>query len=489
LDSRLSILFATAEVEGFAKTGGLADVAKSLPLGLSKLGHDVRICMPCYKDLAHQDQSEWVADLEIPEPQRQRWIRFSVRKLDLSSVTVYLIDCPLFFYRDGLYNDGHRAYPDNGYRFLFFSLACLVTARAMGFRPDIIHCNDWHTAVIPYLLRHHFSNEPIFQNTRTVLTIHNAAYQGVFEKSQLWLVPTLAGCNIDRILENDRCLNFLKCGVAFADKINAVSPTYALELLTPLGSHGMSRVFRDRAEDLCGILNGTNYQDWDPASDPYLDTNYDMHNMAGKFRCKQALQRQLGLAELPVPIFSMICRLTEQKGFHILLPALQQLLRHRVQVVLMGTGDPQIVAELQWLAVRNPEKLHFINAYSEAQAHQIEAGADFFIMPSLFEPCGLNQMYSPAYGTLPIVRNVGGLKDTVVDFDRDPQRATGFSFSEPTVMHLLNILRRALLLYLEHPEEIAQLRLRAMQTRFDWGKSSQQYEQLYRRALTRPRIC
>jgi len=484
LDSRLSILFATSEMEGLAKTGGLADVAKALPLHLSEHGHDVRICMPYYKTLKKKDKTEWVADLQVPVAQHgQPGIRFSVRQLVFEKATVYLIDCPAFFDRDGLYDDGHHAYQDNGYRFLFFSMACLVTAKELGFCPDIIHCNDWHTALIPYLLRYQLTHESCFKHSKTVLTIHNAAYQGIFEKSQLGLAPAVANCGIDKVLEGHNSLNFLKCGVLFADKINGVSPSYASELLTPLGSHGMSHIFQERAGDLCGILNGADYKDWDPHTDPHLPVNYDADDLGGKAQCKQALQLQVGLPEKPVPLFGMICRLTEQKGFYMLLPALEQFLKHRIQVVLVGTGERSIARELERLATLYPDKLKFINAYNDELAHLVEAGADFFLMPSVFEPCGLNQIYSLSYGTLPIVRGVGGLKDTVIDYDSDPQQATGFIFSDPSDKDLLNMLRRVLLLYLEQPEEIEHLRQHAMQTRFDWVEASRQYEQLYRQAL------
>ena len=245
------------------------------------------------------------------------------------------------------------------------------------------------------------------------------------------------------------------------------------------------RAFQQRAADLCGILNGCDDQDWDPATDPHLPANYDAQDLSGKARCRAQLQQDAGLPVVSDPIYGMVCRLTEQKGVHLLIPALEDFLRHRVQVVIVGSGDPSLAAQLHAIAQRHPDRFAFINTYDDRLAHLVEAGADIFLMPSLFEPCGLNQMYSLAYGTLPLVRAVGGLKDTVVDWDQGDDEATGFCFMDPTAHGLLDAMRRSLLYFLQDPDRFALIQRRAMQTRFDWPDSVEQYVQMYRDALAR----
>ncbi|MFS1165577.1 glycosyltransferase, partial [Aeromonas salmonicida] len=309
-------------------------------------------------------------------------------------------------------------------------------------------------------------------------------FQGVFGREQFWAMPEIADYE-QRISYDYGHVNLLKCGVLYADKINAVSPNYASELLTHLGAHGMANIFQQRAADLRGILNGCDYKDWDPAFDDFLPATYDVDNLAGKQVCKQTLQQEAGLPVTDLPIYGMVCRLTEQKGVHLLLPVLDKFLHHKVQVVIVGSGDPSLAAQLQATAQRYPDKLAFLNTYDDRLAHLVEAGADFFLMPSLFEPCGLNQMYSLAYGTLPLVRAVGGLKDTVVDWDAEPEHATGFCFNDPTANILLDAMRRSLLYYLQDPERFAQVQRNAMNTRFNWPDSVTQYEQMYQDALAR----
>ncbi len=484
-DRKLNILFVASEVEDFVKTGGLADVAKALPLALKEQGHDVRIIMPLYRTVKGVENAEFVSNQTLRPDSGLPDVPYQIKKLQLKEVPVYGIHNAHYFDRAGLYGEENHAYGDNGERFAFFSLAVLQSCDSLDFTPDIIHCNDWHTALIPFLLKTRYAHTYRFQNTRTVLTCHNAAYQGIYDKSQLNLIPEVASCLDHRVLENYSYINYLKAGVLYADKVNTVSPNYASELLTPLGSHGMSHCFVDRMADFEGIINGCDYNDWDPAKDEFIPANYNDQDIAGKSTCKQELQREVGLGTENKALFGMVCRLTEQKGFNILLPALTQFLKHDVQLVIVGTGDPAITGQLCSLAHHYPDKFKFINTYSNKLSHMVEAGADFFLMPSLFEPCGLNQMYSLAYGTLPIVRGVGGLKDTVNDYDQDPDNANGFIFYEPEDLDLLNILRRTLLLYLEHPEELDRLKLQAMKTHFSWNESVLQYEKLYFNALNK----
>ena len=484
-NTKLKILFVASEVEGFAKTGGLADVAKALPLALHEHGHDVRVMMPLYRTVKGADKAEFLSNQTLRPQSGLPDIPYTIKQLKMGGVPVYGIDSAHYFDRAGLYGEDDHAYNDNGERFAFFSLAILQSCETLDFTPDIIHCNDWHTSLVPFLLKTRFRDNSRFAHTKTILTCHNAAYQGIFDKSQLKLIPEVNSCMDHRVLENYSYINYLKAGVLYADKINAVSPNYASELLTPLGSHGMSQCFVDRIRDFEGIINGCDYNDWNPEVDPHLPQNYSSSDLSGKAVCKAKLQQDVGLAKSDKALFGMVCRLTEQKGFNILLPALEQLLLHDVQLIIVGTGDPAITGHLRSLEQHHPEKFKFINTYSDPLSHLVEAGADFFLMPSLFEPCGLNQLYSLAYGTLPIVRGVGGLKDTVNDYDQDNDNGNGFMFYEPEPVDLVNLLRRVLLLYIERPDEITRLKTQAMQSHFYWSESVFQYERLYAKALER----
>ena len=480
---KLKILFISSEVEGFSKTGGLADVAKSLPIELRNLGHEVVIVTPFYRTLKHREHAQQTHLLNLHTDCSRPDIQFSVQELSLDGIKVLAIDNAHYFDRPGLYGEENNAYPDNGERFAFFSLAALLTALAEDFSPDIIHCNDWHTGLIPYLLKSRFHNNSFFTNSKTVITSHNSAFQGIFEKSQLNLIPEVSACMDERVLENYSYINFLKVGVLYADKVNTVSPNYASELLTTLGSHGMSNHFIERIHDFQGILNGCDYNDWSPETDKLIPFNFDSNDLTGKHKCKAALQEEVGLSTIDVPVFGMVCRLTDQKGFGLIIPILERFLKHNVQLIIVGSGDPSITGHLTALAGHYQDNFKFIDAYSNELSHLIEAGSDFFMMPSIFEPCGLNQLYSLAYGTLPIVRAVGGLKDTVIDYDQDPDNANGFMFYDPNPNQLLNILRRALLLYIEQPEEMLRLKKQAMQSHFYWSDSAKRYERLYHDAL------
>jgi starch synthase len=480
---KLKILFVSSEVEGFSKTGGLADAAKSLPIELRNLGHEVKIITPFYRTINHREHAQHLLNLTIRANYSRPDIPFKVHELALENIPVLVIDNAHYFDRAGLYGEDHQAYQDNGERFAFFCLATLQACDAIDFTPDIIHCHDWHTGLIPFLLKTCYQDNFRFSRTKTVMTTHNCCYQGIFDKSQLNLIPEVSACMDERVLENYNYINYLKVGLTYADKINTVSPNYASELLTTLGSHGMSATFIERIHDFEGILNGCNYDDWDPQNDPLLPATYSADDLRGKAICKTQLQKTLGLPETEHPIFGMVCRITEQKGFGLLIPILERLLKHKLQLVIVGSGDPAIIGQLNAIAKHFPKQFKFIDSYNNKLAHMVEAGADFFVMPSLFEPCGLNQLYSFAYGTLPIVRAVGGLKDTVLDYDQDQDNANGFVFDEPSPDQLLNLMRRALLLYVEHPEEMTRLKKQAMRSHFYWSTAAKLYNRLYYKAL------
>lgn len=484
----MQILFLASEAAGFIKSGGLADVAKALPLQLKANGHDVRLVIPCYSLIKETAKLKVIYEgvLNQNNPDAGLHIPYKVRETALGDVTVWLIDCPRFFDRTSLYGDNNQAYSDNGSRYVFFSAAAIDAARHIGFKPDILHCNDWHTAVAPMILRIKYAADPFFDKCRSLLTIHNAAFQGVFDAAQLYPVPEIRNINNDMITQGS-CTNFLKSGVFYADKINTVSPGYAYELTTYLGGHGMTNNFLARREDLSGIVNGCDYSDWDPRYDQNLRIRYGIENMEEKVLGKYLLQRRLGLEMGDTPIYGMVARLTDQKGVGLLLPILDRFLTHKVQIIIEGTGDPALQRQMQEIADRHKDKMVFMPVYDNEIAHQIEAASDFFLMPSIFEPCGLNQIYSLAYGTLPIVRAVGGLRDTVIDYDSDREHGNGFLFQDPSAEELLSCLRRTLILYLEDPAEMRRLKHNAMSKRFLWSDSCKEYEMLYAEALKKPK--
>ncbi len=472
----MKIAFIVSEVEDIIKTGGLADVAKALPLAYSASGHDVVIVMPAYQqvinDLGLVEQGEFVSS-------GQTFTRYVYQ---LGTVTVLLAGHSSFN-RAGLYAENNIAYSDNGQRFGLFSAAVIDLLQAADFRPDIMHCNDWHTGLVPFFVKHNQAqfSEGFYAQTKTVLTIHNAAFQGAFELDQ---IPMIQPYHDALHLDVNPHINMMKIGIAHADKITAVSPTYAQEILTDLGGHGLHLVLQNRSSDLKGILNGCDYSQWDPSNDPLIPAHYSVDDLSGKAQCKQALQIASGFADSPAtPLIGMVCRLTAQKGFAYILPILADLMQHNLQLTIVGTGDPYVCQQLADLSLVHPTKFKFIHGFEPKLAHLVEAGADFFLMPSEFEPCGLNQMYSLAYGTLPIVRNVGGLSDTVIGLDQNPQAATGFVFSTPQPNALLVCIRRALLLYIEQPERFLAMQKRAMLTKFTWDKAANEFTALFKSAL------
>lgn len=479
--SDLNILFAVSELAGVAKTGGLADVAAALGPWMKKLGHDVRVIMPAYRQALAVLSTVVVGTGEVSVGHGSRF-GFAIRQGEFAGVTVYLIEHNDYFDRGGLYNHGGDGFADNSQRFAFFCKAALRACQILQFRPDIVHGHDWQSALLGYYLKIHEADNAFFSNTRTVLTIHNGAYQ------QHTPAALLDALGIDHrwfnrdFFEDHGQINLLKGGIAFADKITTVSPRYAEELQTDLGSHGLAHTIGQRRQDFCGILNGCDYQEWNPQTDPYLPAHYSLQDLSGKVVCKQALQQRLNLPlATDKPLYGLVSRLTEQKGFSCLIPALWHFLHNDVQVVLQGSGDAQIAAELNHLANAFQDKCRFIEAYDNSLAHLIEAGADFFLMPSLFEPCGLNQMYSMKYGTLPIVRAVGGLVDSVKCFESGVESANGFMFGPAQWQRLLLCLNQSKDVYADN-KTMSRLIHNAMSESFTWEQSAQDYLAVYRAA-------
>lgn len=482
MGSDLKILFAVSELAGIVKTGGLADVAGALGPWMRKLGNDVRVIMPAYRQALEALTTDVVGVGEVYLGSLGK-IGFAIRQGSFDGVPVYLIEHNHYFDRSGLYTHEGEGFGDNTERFAFFCKAALQACQTLRFKPAIIHGHDWQTALLPYYLKTHESGNAFFADTRTVLTIHNGAYQQHSDRALLDVLGIDHHWYTPEFFEDHGRINLLKGGIAFADKITTVSPGYAEELQTDLGSHGLAQIIGRRQQDFSGILNGCDYQEWNPETDALLPANYSLHDLSGKAACKQALQEQL---RLPViadrPLYGLVSRLAEQKGFAYLIPALWQFLQDDVQVVLQGSGDRVTAAELSRLASAFPDKCRFIEAYDNTLAHLIEAGSDFFLMPSLFEPCGLNQMYSMKYGTLPIVRAVGGLVDSVKGYQSQAEAATGFMFEAADCGALLHCLNQTRAVY-QDGQSMARLMGNAMSESFTWEQSALDYLEVYRAPL------
>lgn len=483
----MKILFVASEIEGLIKTGGLADFARALPAQLISRGHDVRVMTPKYisvKNIIPEDDN--FIDFALNHSQRHQGQMFHA---ELDGIPLRLLEHHHFFSRAGIYDNGYVAYQDNPVRFAFLCKAAIVQCLVEDWVPDIIHCNDWQTALAPFYLNVHFSGEPKLSGTRSVLTIHNGFFQGKAEPAWTQTIGIPELWFAQGKVEHDGLFNGLKCGIYAADKINAVSNGYRNELLVDGTSHGLAYWYHTRETDFTGILNGCDYNQWNPETDRYLSKNYDLKNMSGKAECKKTLQVKMGLAAAPgVPVLGMVSRLTDQKGFDYLIPALADLLIQdaNAQFIILGSGSPAYTERLENLKNRFGHKFAFYNGYNEQLSHEIEAGADFFMMPSLFEPCGLNQIYSMAYGTPPIVRLTGGLKDTVTGLTHDlsnRRTATGLTFDGADVLEMTGALNQAVTMYLERPNVYHQMQHNGMRLEFGWNRSAVEYESLYQEAL------
>ena len=484
----MKILFLASEVDPFAKTGGLADVAGALPKALAALGHDVRIAMPLYRQI---DRSKWGlkdagVSVIVTVGSQQITGRIWIAMLPQSQVPVYLLECAALYDRDGLYQDKGKDFPDNLTRFSFFAQAALRMLPSLRWQPEVVHAHDWQAALAClHLARGPLGQEPFFSAMAPVFTVHNLAYQGLFPREQWPLTQLPESLFAVEGLEFYGQINCLKGGLLGAQLITTVSATYAQEIQTAEFGCGLDGLLRARREELAGILNGIDPDAWDPQRDPHIAARYAADEPAGKSLCKLALQKSQGLPEHHGLLIGMIQRLAEQKGIDIVVKAMEELMALPVQFVILGTGDPKYHEQLAAIAKQFPGRLAVNLTFDNALAHQIEAGADAFLMPSRFEPCGLNQMYSMRFGTVPIVKRVGGLADTVVDLTaqtRASKTATGFVFEEHTARGLLEAVKRAAVAFRDHALW-AQLLQTGMRQDFSWTRSARAYAQLYERAL------
>ncbi|WP_457599291.1 glycogen synthase GlgA [Hydrogenimonas sp.] len=485
MKQRLKILFAASEAVPFAKTGGLADVAGALPRALAALGHEVALVLPRYYAIDRSRLEHLPGPLGVPMgPLGTLWAGIWRGVLPGSDLPVYFVDYEAFFGRSGLYTDADGfSYGDNDRRFIFFSKAVLELALRLDFRPDILHANDWHTALLPLLLRTRYGDREEFGPTASVLTIHNLQHQGHFQKGAVdWMEVGWEHFN-PRELEAMDGVNLLKGGIAHADAVTTVSRRYAGEIRTPEFGFGLDGHIRAHEHKLFGILNGVDYDEWNPATDPYIARNYDIGEMEGKAVCKADLQKRFGLVPREeIPLVGFVGRFAEQKGIGLIAGAIERLMHLDIQIVMLGTGERWAEGFFREIARRHPDRFACHVGYSDELAHRIEAGSDLFLMPSLFEPCGLNQIYSLRYGTLPVVRATGGLDDTIVNYDPATKEGNGFKFHDATPEALYHTLKWAAETFRYEKEAYRTMQKRAMEARFGWERSAEGYEDIYMHA-------
>ncbi|MBI5588573.1 MAG: glycogen synthase GlgA [Deltaproteobacteria bacterium] len=478
----LNVLIASPEATPFAKTGGLAEVAGSLTVALKDLGCNVALIIPFHRQVAEGNFDVKPVDIDVMVPAGLRKIGVEVLKGTSKGVPVFFIRRDEYFDRSFLYGTPEGDYFDNIERFAFFSRAVIETAKAIGFRPDVIHCNDWQTGLVPAYLRDSYSKDPFFSKTAIVFTIHNIAYQGVFPAELFGLTGLSPGLFGPEGLEFWGRISLLKAGLVYSGMLTTVSTAYSREIQTEEHGAGLEGVLRKRSKDLHGVLNGIDYGEWNPETDPLIPARYSEKDLRGKARCKQALLKEFGLElKAGTPLIGMISRLTEQKGFDILCEAMPAIMERGPGMVILGSGDRKYQDLIKGLAVRYPEKLSVRIAFDHRLSHLVEAGSDIFLMPSRYEPCGLNQMYSLRYGTVPVVRATGGLDDTVRDY-AEPS-PNGFKFAEYAPEALTAKVMEAIAAYGDKKAWKA-LQTEGIREVFSWEVSAGKYMDIYTKACS-----
>jgi starch synthase len=480
----MNVLLASSEVHPYSKSGGLADMVGALAKSLAKAGHQVGLVTPLYQGITKQYPALEKLDggLDLPlGPIRVQGEIWTLNPLD--GLTIYFVDQPQFFDRPGLYQENGADYPDNPERFIFLSKSVVHIAQHLASPPDIVHVHDWQVGLVPVLLLHQRNTEGWGNAPRTCLTVHNLAYQGNFSRTHYDLTNLpFDYFNIEGV-EFYGGMNCLKAGIAYADAITTVSPRYAREITTEAFGCGLDGILRRRQNVLVGILNGVDYEEWKTVNNPHLRHSYDVHNLGGKTAEKLELQAELGLpVDATIPLFGTVSRLVAQKGVDILLGTLEEMLASNMQFVLLGSGFPLFESAFQSLAVRFPTKVAVRIGFDEGLSHRVEAACDFYLMPSAFEPCGLNQMYSLCYGTIPIVRRTGGLDDSVIDPGDNAEETNGIKFTEYTTRALAKAIRKALVLY-EDPDLLSHFRMNCMTADFSWKRTTEEYVGVYRNIL------
>lgn len=488
----INILMVSAECAPFAKSGGLGDVAGALPQFLARAGHQVIVVMPLYALINRDKYAIRPAIEKLDVPYGTGLLSCAVYRSELpGGVQVYFLNHDDFYNRPGMYHDAlFNDYADNPKRFGFLSKAAFQLCYLLNFRPDIIHANDWHTALIPAYLKRLYNDDPVFKDSASVLTIHNIAYQGRYNRSAFFETGLGWEDFTQDKFEHYGDVNFLKGGIHFADMVNTVSRGYAAETRGPAGGYGLEYFLNLKGDDYVGILNGADYSHWDPSVDTLIPANYSVNDMSGKAACKKFMQKQIGLKQnAEVPVIGIVSRLVEQKGFHIVAECIEELLiNNAVQFAILGAGEKELETFFSSLSNRYPGKVGVFIGYDNELAHVIEAGSDFFLMPSLYEPCGLNQIYSLRYGTLPIVRATGGLDDTVENYNQETGEGTGFKFMEPACRAAVNTILRAVETYYHRKRHMENMIRMAMEQHFSWEDSVEEYLKLYDKAIQKARF-
>ena len=481
----MHIVFAASECVPFSKTGGLADVVGALPKALAAAGHQVSVYLPRYRQTKLADPQTVVRSITIPFDDHYRFCSI-ISGGNRAGVSYYFVEYPAYFDREAIYGTAAGDYPDNAERFALFSRAVLEATKVLGV-PHIFHCHDWQTALIPVLLHTQYASDPAFRDVATVFTIHNMGYQGLFSPDTLPLLTLPWDLFTISKMEFFGQVNFLKGALIYADFITTVSRKYAQEIQTTEFGFGLDGVLHDRASTVAGILNGVDYDEWSPQADKYTIAKYSPEDLSGKAQCKQDLLNSFGItkADPRLPVIGLVSRFASQKGFDLIAQIVDRLVREDLQIIGIGSGDKKYEEMFVRLNKQFPQKISVKIVYDNALAHKIEAGSDMFLMPSQYEPCGLNQIYSLKYGTVPIVRATGGLDDTIESWDARTGKGTGFKFSEFSGEVLLLTIKNALLAF--HDQTSWQvLMLNGMKKDFSWDASAKEYTRVYER-LKRPR--
>jgi len=486
VDAKRKILYYTAELTPLLSTGGLAEVASSLPRALKADGHDVRLIMPCYASIPpeHRGEQRCMVVADLGTHHAHGALRES--RVPGTDIPLYLVEHEGYFGRPRPYGSDAYEYEDNAERFCFFSIAGLDGIRQTGWRPDVVHCHDWHTAPVPTYLRTMLDSDPFWGGMATVFTVHNLAFQGRYRAHRFASTGFPREYFSPEAFEYEGDMNLMKACVKFAHKLTTVSPRYAKEIQTLEYGEGLDGVLRTRAQDLRGILNGVDYTIWNPEIDPYTTATYSAEDLSGKEQCKAALQASFGLPVKPdVPLFGIVSRLVWQKGIDLLVDAMEDLAGLGVQVAVLGTGTDDLEHRVWEATQRFPEQVAVYYGYDIPRSHQLQAGCDFFLMPSRYEPCGLSQLYALRYGTIPIVRRTGGLADSVHDLNAVHRRkgtATGIVYVPNTPQSIVRSVRRAVDLYRDKDVLAAVMRA-GMQADFSWGRSCELYARCYAEAM------
>jgi len=476
----MHIAFAASECAPFSKTGGLADVVGALPKALAAAGHQVSVYLPRYRQTKLADPQTVVRSITIPFDDHYRFCSI-VSGGNLAGVRYYFVEYPAYFDREALYGTSAGDYPDNAERFALFSRAVLEASKVLGV-PHIFHCHDWQTALISVLLHTQYAADPAFRDVATVFTIHNMGYQGLFSPDTLPLLTLPWDLFTISKMEFFGQVNFLKGALVYADFITTVSRKYAQEIQTTEFGFGLDGVLHDRSSTVAGILNGVDYDEWSPQADKYIVAKYSPEDLSGKAKCKQDLLNTFGMtnADPRLPVIGMVSRFASQKGFDLIAQIVDRLVREDLMIIGLGSGDKKYEEMFLRLNKQYPQKISVRIAYDNALAHKVEAGSDMFLMPSQYEPCGLNQIYSLKYGTVPIARATGGLDDTIEPWDARTGKGTGFKFSEYSGEVLLLTIKHALLAFRDLPSW--QLLMRnGMKKDFSWDASAREYIRIYER--------